>query len=103
MLVETEEHLNQAVNPESCRQMGKDCRDCISSTAAITALLCPSMDAVAAQQTFFLLYRHEGCGGMARAFVREYLGSCDFAVEPEYIERKPVKSAPAYYQIAACA
>jgi hypothetical protein len=96
MLVEMEENLGTAVNPESCRLVGKECRDCIGSSASIIALLCPNLDAAAAQQMFFRMYRHHGCGGMARMFVREYLG----AVEPEFYESIP---AQPLYQIAACA
>lgn len=96
MLVGIEENISTAVNAESCRQVGKECRDCISSSASVVALLCPTLDAASAQQMFFRMYRHHGCGSMARAFVREYLG----AVEPQYFEPIP---ATALYQIAACA
>ena len=61
MLVGIEENLGIAVNPESCREVGKECRECISSSASVVALLCPTLDAAAAQQTFFRMYRHQGC------------------------------------------
>ncbi len=96
MLVGIEDNLGNAVNAESCRLVGKECRDCVSSSASIVALLCPSLDAAAAQQMFFRMYRHPGCVGMARVFVREYIG----AVEPEFFESLPT---PELYQIAACA
>ncbi|MEO5953024.1 MAG: hypothetical protein ABIQ44_11220 [Chloroflexia bacterium] len=97
MLVGIEDELANAVNPESCRLVGKECRDCVSSSAAIVAMLCPSLDAAGAQQLFFRMYRHNGCGGMARSFVREYLG----AAEPEYIEVQSVNLP--LFEIAACA
>jgi len=96
MLVGIEDNQSTAVNPESCRLVGKECRECISSNASVVALLCPSLDAASAQQIFFRMYRHHGCGFMARAFVREYLGS----VEPEYFDPLP---AQPLHQIAACA
>ena len=82
MLAGIEDNQSPPVTAESCRSMGKECRDCISSSASVVALLCPSLDAAAAQQTFFRMYRHEGCVNMSRAFVREYLS----AVEPDFIE-----------------
>lgn len=96
MLIGIEENLGFAVNPESCREVGKECRECISSSASVVALLCPTLDAAAAQQTFFRMYRHQGCGFMARSFVREYLD----VVEPNYFE---TVTTPAIYAIAACA
>lgn len=96
MLVGIEENISTAVNAESCRQVGKECWDCISSSASVVALLCPTLDAASAQQMFFRMYQHQGCGSMARTFVREYLGT----VEPQYF--KPIP-ATAVYQIAACA
>lgn len=96
MLVGMDDNLANAVNPENCRLVGKECRDCISSSAAIVAMLCPSLDAVGAQQLFFKMYKHHGCGGMARSFVREYLG----AAEPEYI---PPATAMPLYEVAVCA
>ena len=75
MLAGIEDNQSPPVTAESCRSMGKECRDCISSSASVVALLCPSLDAAAAQQTFFRMYRHEGCVNMSRAFVREYLSA----------------------------
>ena len=89
MLVGIEDNQSPQVTAENCRSMGKECRDCISSSASVVALLCPSLDAAAAQQTFFRLYRHEGCVNMSRAFVREYLS----AVEPEVIESDEISPA----------
>jgi hypothetical protein len=97
MLVGIEENIAYAVNPESCLLVGKECRECVSHSASVVAMLCPSLDAASAQKMFFQMYRHHGCGGMARAFVREYLG----AVEPEYMEIPP--PALPLYEIAACA
>ena len=98
MLVGIEENLGNTVNPESCRLVGKECRDCVCSSASVVALLCPTLDAAGAQQMFFRMYRNQGCVGMARAFVRDYLG----AVEPEYFEPIPMP-ASGIYHIAACA
>ncbi len=93
MLDGIQDSQSPQVTAEYCRSMGKECRDCISSSASVVALLCPSLDPAAAQQTFFRMYRHEGCVNMSRAFVREYLS----AVEPEVIESdeiSPVVSIP---------
>jgi hypothetical protein len=98
MLVGIEDNLGNVVNQENCRLIGKECRDCVSSSASVVALLCPTLDAASAQQMFFRMYRNQGCFGMARAFVREYLG----AVEPEHFERIPMATSN-LYQIAACA
>jgi hypothetical protein len=96
MLMEIENNNSNAVNPELCRQVGKDCRECVSSNAGLIALLCPTMDAASAQQMFSRLYRSQACAVMERAFVREYLA----AVEPEFTGAPtPVP----LYQIAACA
>ncbi|MBM3761205.1 MAG: hypothetical protein FJW36_13265 [Acidobacteria bacterium] len=96
MLVGIEDNLGPVVNPETCGLVGKECRECISGSASVLAMLCPSLDAAGAQQMFFKMYRHHGCGGMARAFVREYLDQ----VEPEFIDMAPTMPL---YQIAACA
>lgn len=98
MSIGIEDNLGNVVNPENCRLVGKECRDCVCSSASVVALLCPSLDAAGAQQMFFRMYRHHGCVGMARAFVREYLG----VVEPEFFEPIPVV-ASSLYEIAACA
>ena len=98
MLVGIEDNLGNVVNPESCRLVGKECRDCVCSSASVVALLCPTLDAAGAQQMFFRMYRNQGCVGMARAFVREYLD----AVEPEYFEPIPMPTS-SLCQIAACA
>lgn len=82
MLVGIEDNQSTPVTPENCRSMGKECRDCVCSSASVVALLCPSLDAAAAQQVFFRMYRHQGCVNMARAFVREYLS----AVEPIFLQ-----------------
>ncbi len=96
MLIGIEENNASVVSPETCRMVGKECRDCIGANASVLAALCPNLDAAGAQKMFFQMYRHPACGGMARAFVREYLG----AVEPVYMD--PAPAAP-LYQIAACA
>jgi hypothetical protein len=88
--------LEQSVNPESCRQVGKNCRECVTANAAVVAMLCPTLDAVGAQGMFFKMMRHAGCAPMARTFVREYLS----ATEPA--EWMPMGGAE-LVQIAACA
>ncbi|GEM_PF-1131163 len=98
MLVGIEDNPGNVVNPENCRLVGKECRDCVCSSASVVALLCPTLDAAGAQQTFFQMYRNQGCVGMARAFVREYLS----AAEPEFFEPIPVPTSN-LYEIAACA
>lgn len=85
-----------SVNPESCREVGKNCRECVAANAAVVAMLCPTLDAVGAQGMFFKMMRHAGCAPMARAFVREYLA----ATEPA--EWMPMGGAE-LVQIAACA
>lgn len=96
MLVGIEDNFSNSVNPEFCRLVGKECRECVSQSASVVALLCPSLDASGAQQLFFRLYRHQGCGGMARAFVREYLGE----VEPDVID---IPRRMPQFEVAACA
>lgn len=93
MLIGIDDNQNPPVTAENCRSLGKECRDCISASATVVALLCPSLDAAAAQQTFFRMYRNEGCVPMARSFVREYLS----AVEPDFTgsdEIFPAVAAP---------
>ena len=97
MLAGIDENQGTAVTKENCRQVGKECPECIFSSASVVALLCPTLDAAAAQHMFFQMYQHQGCVSMARAFVREYLG----VVAPPYCE--PIVATPALYQIAACA
>ncbi len=96
MLMGLEDNLTNTLDPQSCAQVGKDCRGCVRHNAEVIALLCPGLDAAGAQQMFFRMYRQPGCAGMARTFVREYLG----AVEPE---ETFVPAGEVYYEIAACA
>lgn len=98
MLVEIEDNVGYTVNPETCRLVGKECRDCVASSASVVALLCPSLDAAAAQHMFFRMYRSQGCIGMARAFVREYIA----VVEPDTFDSIPEVISVAY-KVAACA
>lgn len=81
---------NKPANPESCRELGKECRDCVSQSAAMVALLCPTLDAVSAQSMFFKMYSSPGCVNMSRVFVRIYLGE----TEPEIPRPKPMGIAP---------
>lgn len=100
MLVEVEENKRFAPSPEVCLQVGKDCRSCVASTASVTALLCPTLDVLAAQRTFFLLYPQPGCAGAARMFVREYLD----AAETETLDAIPPMAASVpYFPVAVCA
>ncbi len=98
MLVDVEDNFGYTVNPETCRLVGKECRDCVASSASVVALLCPSLDAASAQNMFFRMYRNQGCVGMARAFVRGYLEE----VEPDAFDSIPEVISVAY-QVAACA
>ncbi|WP_031498560.1 hypothetical protein [Bryobacter aggregatus] len=79
MLVEVEDNLSSAISSELCKSLGKDCRECVCSSANVVASLCPTLDAAGAQVAFFQMYRHQSCVGMARRFVRDYLS----AVEPQ--------------------
>jgi hypothetical protein len=68
---------SKPANPESCLELGKECRDCVSQSAALVAVLCPTLDPVAAQSIFFKMYPSPGCINMSRVFVRVYLGETE--------------------------
>jgi len=68
-------------SPEACRELGKECRECVSNSASLIALLCPTLDAVSAQSMFFRMYISPGCVNMSRVFVRVYLAETDSEVE----------------------
>jgi hypothetical protein len=70
-------HSSKPANPESCGELGKECRDCVSQSASLIATLCPTLDAGAAQSIFFKMYPSPGCINMSRVFVRVYLGETE--------------------------
>ena len=53
MLAGIEENRGIAVTKEHCPQVGKECPECIFSSASVVALLCPTLDAAVAQHIFF--------------------------------------------------
>jgi hypothetical protein len=82
MLISIEEQAPPAPSPALCREVGKECRDCVSRCAETIAFLCPSLEPSSAHALFFKLYPYSGCSGMARSFVREYLSQ----TEPVFLE-----------------
>jgi hypothetical protein len=58
--------------PETCMQVGLDCRTCIQRSAASTARVCAGLTSLGVQQLFFQLYPSEGCSPMAPQFVAAY-------------------------------
>jgi hypothetical protein len=77
MLVNIEDLSPAAPAPALCLEVGKECRDCISTCASTIASLCPSLDPMQAHSFFLRLYPHAGCFAMARTFVREYLAEAE--------------------------
>lgn len=94
---------NKPANPESCRELGKECRDCVAQSAAMVALLCPTLDAVSAQSMFFKMYTSPGCVNMSRVFVRVYLGETESDAELVVPRPMAVASTPYANPLAACA
>ncbi len=82
MLISIEDQAHPAPSPALCREIGKECRTCVSDCAETIAILCPSLEASSAQSLFFKLYPYTGCAAMARTFVREYLSHS----EPAFLE-----------------
>jgi hypothetical protein len=58
--------------PESCKQAGLDCRNCIRQSAANLAALIPGMGVDQLASTFSCLYPDPGCLPMLSAFDSAY-------------------------------
>jgi hypothetical protein len=58
--------------PETCLQVGLDCRTCIQRAAASTSKVCAGLTPVGVEQVFFQLYPSQGCSPMAPQFAAVY-------------------------------
>ena len=58
--------------PETCLQVGLDCRTCIQRAAASTAKVCAGLTPSGIHQVFFQLYPSQGCSPMATQFATVY-------------------------------
>lgn len=100
MPLEIEENKSFAPSPATCQESGKECRNCVANAASVVALLCPTLDVMTAQRTFFRLYPSPGCAPAARMFVRKYLDSAEAHVLENL---SPVPAAAPYLTLAATA
>ena len=58
--------------PESCRQAGLECRNCVRHSAANLATVCRNLGPASLRDSFFKIYPDHACLPMARAFGRAY-------------------------------
>jgi hypothetical protein len=58
--------------PESCRQAGLECRNCVKQTASNLAGICHNLQIEEVRDSFFKIYPDNACLPMARAFIRAY-------------------------------
>jgi len=66
--------------PETCLQVGLDCRSCIQRAAASTAKVCAGLSPAGVHQVFFQLYPSQGCSPMATQFAAVYAETLSAAV-----------------------
>jgi hypothetical protein len=63
---------NRDAYPQMCLDVGKDCVNCVTDTAAEAQRVCPGLKGKAINQLFVLLYPNAGCAPMSKRFAAEY-------------------------------
>lgn len=65
-------------NPESCRQLGLECRVCISGAARQLGTVSPELTPSGVVTLFKLLYDQPSCRSMQNTFLHSYQQSVPF-------------------------
>jgi hypothetical protein len=69
------------IRPDSCLDVGLDCRTCLHRTAADLAAICLSLEGGSLWTTFAQIYPHPSCGPMFSNFEHAYLEALDRETE----------------------
>ncbi len=77
------DYLLDENRPETCLDLGLDCRTCIQKSASSVAHVCHGLESAGILKIFSQLYTSPGCAPMAEAFEAAY-------VEASSPIRKPV-------------
>jgi hypothetical protein len=81
------DYLLDENRPETCMELGLDCRTCVQKSATSVARVCHGLESVGIQRIFVRLYTSPGCGAVASAFEAAYLEASNPVRKPVLVAR----------------